>query len=150
MEFYMPFILFQEMKRSFSYTLCISQSPQKDVMVLTQHFILNLLHTKWRQKNISDAKSLPWLKGQEYLNSGLPWWHNSKACAWQCKSWSFDPWVWKIPLSEKWQPSILRGAWQDTVYRAAKNWTQLSTHTHTYQLYSHHKSKRNSSYFISK
>ena len=50
----------------------------------------------------------------------------------------FNPWVWKIPRSKKWQStpvfclenSMDRGAWWTTVYGIAKNWTQMSTHTH--------------------
>ena len=54
----------------------------------------------------------------------------------QCRRWKrcrFDPWVGKIPQKRKWQPtpvflpggSVDRGAWQTTVHRIAKSWTQL-------------------------
>ena len=46
----------------------------------------------------------------------------------------FDPWVGKIPLRRKWQPTPVflpgeshdRGAWRATVHEVAKSWTRLS------------------------
>ena len=42
---------------------------------------------------------------------GLPWWLNSKESACQCRRHGFDPWVWKIPWSRKWEsiPVFLPG-----------------------------------------
>ena len=59
----------------------------------------------------------------------------------RCKRPRFDAWVRKIPWKRKWQPIPVflpgkfhdRGAWQATVHGATKNWTQLSTHTHTHK-----------------
>ena len=51
----------------------------------------------------------------------------------------FDPWVWKIPWSRKWQPTpvFLPGKFHEqrslaryTVHGVAKSWTRLSTHVH--------------------
>ena len=40
----------------------------------------------------------------------------------------FNLWVWKIPWSRKWQPTLefLPGDWWATVHRAIKSWTRLS------------------------
>ena len=46
----------------------------------------------------------------------------------------FNPWVGKIPWRRKRQPTAVlenpmdRGAWQATVQRVTKSWTQLSLH----------------------
>ena len=49
------------------------------------------------------------------------------------KGHGFNPWVRKIPWRRAWQPTpafllenpMERGAWQATVHRVAKSWTQL-------------------------
>ena len=61
-----------------------------------------------------------WLERQAFNSSvfsfakGLPWWLSGKEFACQCrrhKRHVFDPWVWKIPWSRKWQltPMFLIG-----------------------------------------
>ena len=43
-----------------------------------------------------------------HLIYGLPRWRTGKKSACQCrrcKRYRFDPWVWKIPWSRKWQPT---------------------------------------------
>jgi len=35
----------------------------------------------------------------------FPKWHSGKETACQCKRYSFDPWVGKIPWRKKWQPT---------------------------------------------
>ena len=68
---------------------------------------------------------------------------NLPASAGDVKRLRFNSWVRKILWRRAWQPlqySCLenpmdRGAWQATVHRVAKSWTQLeklNTHTHTY------------------
>ena len=36
---------------------------------------------------------------------GLPWWFSGKESTCQCRRGRFDPWVGKIPLRRKWQPT---------------------------------------------
>jgi len=58
---------------------------------------------------------------------GLPWWLSGKKSACQCRRCRFNPWVGKIPLRRKWQPTPVfllgrshgpmdRGSWRATVH----------------------------------
>ena len=59
---------------------------------------------------------------------------DGKSICLQSRRPGFDPWVGKIPWRRKWQPTPVflpgnpmdRGAWQATVHRVTKSWTQLS------------------------
>ena len=59
----------------------------------------------------------------------FPRWYSGKETACQCKRYSFDPWVGKIPWRRKWQPTPVSlpgkpmdgGAWWATVHWVAKN-----------------------------
>ena len=62
----------------------------------------------------------------------------------------FDPWLRKVPWRRKWQPSPVflpgdRGAWQATVRRVAKSWTQLSDRTFS-MLWSIYEAQRTNAY----
>ena len=58
---------------------------------------------------------------------------NLPTSAGRCKRPGFNPWVRKIPWRRAWQPHqyfclknpVDRGAWQATVHRVTKRWTQL-------------------------
>ena len=39
------------------------------------------------------------------VGEGLPMWLSGKESACQCRRCGFNPWVWKIPWSRKWQPT---------------------------------------------
>ena len=63
----------------------------------------------------------------------LPCWLSCKTSTCWCRRCRFDPWVGKIPLRRKWQPTPVclpkkfhREAWWATVYGVGKNWTWLS------------------------
>ena len=77
------------------------------------------------------------------LYIGFPGGASGKESAYQCrrhKRLEFDPWVWKIPWSRKWQPAPVflpgkfhgLGAWWATVHGATKSCTRLSDWAHTY------------------
>ena len=68
---------------------------------------------------------------------GLSWWLSRKRIQLQCRThrtYKFDPWVWKIPWSKKWQllqdscleNAMDRGAWRATGHGVTKSRTQLS------------------------
>ena len=40
-----------------------------------------------------------------YNNVGLPLWLSGNESACQCRRGGFDPWIGKIPLRRKWQPT---------------------------------------------
>ena len=65
---------------------------------------------------------------QFYTLSRLPWWLRQQRIHLQYRRPGFDSWVGKIPWRREWQPTpaMDRGAWQATVHRVAKSWTQLS------------------------
>ena len=72
---------------------------------------------------------------------------SGKEFSWECrrcKRLGFNPWVGKIPWRWKWEPTLVflpgkshelnRGAWQATVLRVSKSWTQLCRHTYAHTL----------------
>ena len=66
-----------------------------------------------------------------YFGIGLPWWLSGKESACQCRRWGFDPWVGKIPLRRKWQPTW-DSPWREEPaglqsVRSQKSRTRLST-----------------------
>ena len=65
---------------------------------------------------------------QSYTLSRLPWWLRQQRIHLQYRRPGFDSWVGKIPWRREWQPTpaMDRGAWQATIHRVAKSWTQLS------------------------
>ena len=68
------------------------------------------------------------------MGGGLPRWHSGKESACQCRRCRFDPCVRKIPEGGNGNPlqysclenAMDQGAWQATVHRVSKSWTQLS------------------------
>ena len=74
------------------------------------------------------------------MSNGLPWWFNGKESVCQCRRHRFNPWVGKIPGTGRSLGQVNgnplqnpcrgnpmdRGAWQATVHRVTKSWTQLS------------------------
>ena len=68
-----------------------------------------------------------------YYIKGFPGGTSGKEPAYQCKGHKrhrFNPWARKIPWGRAWQPiawriPMDRGAWQATIHRLAKSWTQL-------------------------
>ena len=75
-------------------------------------------------------------------NNGLPRWRSGEESACQCrrcKRHRLNPWVGKIPLGRKWQPTpvFLPGKFHGQRSLAGysskgqKSWTRLNTHAHT-------------------
>ena len=44
-------------------------------------------------------------KAKQTMEAGLPWWLSGKEPICQCRRHGFYPWVRKIPLRRKWQPT---------------------------------------------
>ena len=64
----------------------------------------------------------------------------------RCKRHGFEPWVWTIPWSRKWQADCQenfkdRGAWWAAVHGVTNSQTQLSTCDHTVDYYTAMKMK---------
>ena len=79
-----------------------------------------------------------WLNWTELMFQGLPRWCSGKESAFQCRRFTFNPWLRKIPWRRKWQPlqcsclenSTDEGLWQVTVHGFAKSQIGLSMDAH--------------------
>ena len=81
-----------------------------------------------------------------YIYIGLPKWHSGKESTCQfrrCKRHDFEPWVRKIPWSQKWQPTPVSlpgkshgqrslAGYSPWDCRVRHNWAQTCVYTHTH------------------
>ena len=109
--------------------------PGMCVVLTTEGYFYLSVQVLWLWLSTHCLFSPPRLKEE----LGLLWWLSGKEPTCRCRRWGFHPWVGKIPLRRKWQPTLIslpgdpmdRGAWWATAHWTTESRTQLSHSTTT-------------------